>query len=201
MADRLDNPIDKRRWFFRRSSGGGDGFGRFAEATARFMGSPKFVLYMTIFVIAWIGANLMLAGISEEAAWDPYPFILLNLAFSTQASYSAPLIMLAQNRQDDRDRVTAEQDRQRAQRNLEDTEFLTREIAALRLAMNDVATRDFVRSELRDMLGEILAEERLTREEIVGELMEELSEEAADGEAGTAPADAGRAADAAQDAG
>ncbi|MDU5762765.1 MAG: DUF1003 domain-containing protein, partial [Schaalia odontolytica] len=110
MADRLDNPIDKRRWFFRRSSGSGDGFGRFAEATARFMGSPKFVLYMTIFVVAWISANLMLAGISEEAAWDPYPFILLNLAFSTQASYSAPLIMLAQNRQDARDRVVAEQD-------------------------------------------------------------------------------------------
>ena len=86
MADRLDNPIDKRRWFFRRSSGGGDGFGRCAEATARFMGSPRFVLYMTIFVIAWIGANLMLAGISADAAWDPYPFILLNLAFSTQAS-------------------------------------------------------------------------------------------------------------------
>ena len=121
MADRLDNPIDKRRWFFRRSSGGGDGFGRFAEATARFMGSPRFVLYMTIFVIAWIGANLMLAGISEEAAWDPYPFILLNLAFSTQASYSAPLIMLAQNRQDARDRVVAEQDRLRAERNLADT--------------------------------------------------------------------------------
>ena len=115
MADRLDNPIDKRRWFFRRSSGGGDGFGRFAEATARFMGSPRFVLYMTIFVIAWIGANLMLAGISADAAWDPYPFILLNLAFSTQASYSAPLIMLAQNRQDARDRVVAEQDRLRAE--------------------------------------------------------------------------------------
>ena len=87
MADRLDNPIDKRRWFFRRSSGGGDGFGRFAEATARFMGSPRFVLYMTIFVIAWIGANLMLAGISADAAWDPYPFILLNLAIS-RARYS-----------------------------------------------------------------------------------------------------------------
>ena len=103
MADRLDNPIDKRRWFFRRSSGGGDGFGRFAEATARFMGSPRFVLYMTIFVIAWIGANLMLAGISADAAWDPYPFILLNLAFSTQAVL-APPAMLAQNRQDARDR-------------------------------------------------------------------------------------------------
>ena len=158
MADRLDNPIDKRRWFFRRSPGGGDGFGRFAEATARFMGSPRFVLYMTIFVIAWIGANLMLAGISEKAAWDPYPFILLNLAFSTQASYSAPLIMLAQNRQDARDRVVAEQDRLRAERNLADTEYLAREIAGLRLALQDVATRDFVRSELRDMLEDLRAE-------------------------------------------
>ena len=158
MADRLDNPIDKRRWFFRRSSGGGDGFGRFAEATARFMGSPRFVLYMTIFVIAWIGANLMLAGISADAAWDPYPFILLNLACSTQASYSAPLIMLAQNRQDARDRVVAEQDRLRAERNLADTEYLAREIAGLRLALQDVATRDFVRSELRDMLEGLRAE-------------------------------------------
>ena len=182
MADRLDNPIDKRRWFFRRSSGGGDGFGRFAEATARFMGSPQFVLYMSIFVIVWIAANLILAKMQQ--AWDPYPFILLNLAFSTQASYSAPLIMLAQNRQDDRDRVTAEQDRQRAERNLEDTEYLTREIAALRLAMNDVATRDFVRGELRDMLSEILAEERAIREEI----SELGDDEHAEGDEPAAPA-------------
>ena len=170
MPDQLDQPVtrSRSRWmrWFRPGSSRSDGFGRFAEATARFMGSPKFVLYMTVFVVAWIAANMLLVKINEGAAWDRYPFILLNLAFSTQASYSAPLILLAQNRQDDRDRVTAEQDRQRAQRNLEDTEFLTREIAALRLAMNDVATRDFVRSELRDMLGEILAEERLTREEI-----------------------------------
>ena len=169
MPDQLDQPLpDSRLRWLRRThpahASRSDGFGRFAEATARFMGSPKFVLYMSIFVAVWIVANLILAKMQQ--AWDPYPFILLNLAFSTQASYSAPLIMLAQNRQDDRDRVTAEQDRQRAQRNLEDTEFLTREIAALRLAMNDVATRDFVRSELRDMLSEILAEERLTREEI-----------------------------------
>ena len=169
MPDQLDQPLpDSRLRWLRRThpahASRSDGFGRFAEATARFMGSPKFVLYMSIFVIVWIVANLILAKMQK--AWDAYPFILLNLAFSTQASYSAPLIMLAQNRQDDRDRVTAEQDRQRAQRNLEDTEFLTREIAALRLAMNDVATRDFVRSELRDMLSEILAEERLTREEI-----------------------------------
>ena len=180
MPDQLDQPLpDSRLRWLRRThpahASRSDGFGRFAEATARFMGSPKFVLYMTIFVAVWIVANLILAKMQQ--AWDPYPFILLNLAFSTQASYSAPLIMLAQNRQDDRDRVTAEQDRQRAQRNLEDTEFLTREIASLRLAMNDVATRDFVRSELRDMLEELLTEERRSREEIVGEIVEELSEE------------------------
>ena len=157
MADRLDNPLDKRRSFFRRSSGSGDGFGRFAEATARFMGSPKFVLYMTVFVVAWIAANILLVRINA-GAWDPYPFILLNLAFSTQASYSAPLIMLAQNRQDARDRVVAEQDRIRAERNLADTEYLAREIAGLRLALQDVATRDFVRSELRDMLEDLRAE-------------------------------------------
>ena len=180
MPDQLDQPVtrSRSRWmrWFRPGSSRSDGFGRFAEATARFMGSPKFVLYMTVFVVAWIAANILLVRINA-GAWDPYPFILLNLAFSTQASYSAPLIMLAQNRQDDRDRVTAEQDRQRAQRNLEDTEFLTREIASLRLAMNDVATRDFVRSELRDLLEELLTEERRSREEIVGEIVEELSEE------------------------
>ena len=182
MPDQLDQPLpDNRLRWLRRThpahASRSDGFGRFAEATARFMGSPKFVLYMSIFVVVWIVANLILAKMQQ--AWDPYPFILLNLAFSTQASYSAPLIMLAQNRQDDRDRVTAEQDRQRAQRNLEDTEFLTREIAALRLAMNDVATRDFVRSELRDMLSEILAEERLTREEIteIAEFQEGVDDE------------------------
>ena len=186
MPDQLDQPLpDSRLRWLRRThparASRSDGFGRFAEATARYMGSPKFVLYMTVFVVAWIAANMLLVKINEKAAWDPYPFILLNLAFSTQASYSAPLIMLAQNRQDDRDRVTAEQDRQRAQRNLEDTEFLTREIAALRLAMNDVATRDFVRSELRDMLSEILAEERLTREEIAE------FQEGADDETGNHP--------------
>ena len=190
MPDQLDQPLpDSRLRWLRRThpahASRSDGFGRFAEATARFMGSPKFVLYMSIFVAVWIVANLILAKMQQ--AWDPYPFILLNLAFSTQASYSAPLIMLAQNRQDDRDRVTAEQDRQRAQRNLEDTEFLTREIAALRLAMNDVATRDFVRSELRDLLEELLTEERRSREEIVGEIVEELSEETDEPESHSSP--------------
>ena len=180
MAESLDTPLEttrRPRWLWQRSNEQSDGFGRFAEATARFMGSPKFILYMTIFVVTWIVLNVVLVQYARQYAWDAYPFILLNLAFSTQASYSAPLILLAQNRQDDRDRVTAEQDRQRAHRNLEDTEFLTREIASLRLAMNDVATRDFVRSELRDMLEELLTEERRSREEIVGEIVEELSEE------------------------
>lgn len=190
MPDQLDQPLpDSRLRWLRRThpahASRSDGFGRFAEATARFMGSPKFVLYMSIFVAVWIVANLILAKMQK--AWDAYPFILLNLAFSTQASYSAPLIMLAQNRQDDRDRVTAEQDRQRAQRNLEDTEFLTREIASLRLAMNDVATRDFVRSELRDLLEELLTEERRSREEIVGEIVEELSEETDEPESHSSP--------------
>ncbi|MBR5950799.1 MAG: DUF1003 domain-containing protein [Actinomycetaceae bacterium] len=156
-----------------------DAFGRFAEATARFMGSPKFLLAMTIFVVVWITANLLLAALTkdEKGAWDPYPFILLNLAFSTQASYSAPLILLAQNRQDDRDRVLAEQDRQRAERNLADTEYLTREIAGLRMALGEVATRDFVRSELRSVLEEYDRdrEERLAaRDERIAELTAEL---------------------------
>lgn len=141
------------------------------------MGSPKFILYMTVFVVLWITANVILVQFAQKYAWDPYPFILLNLAFSTQASYSAPLILLAQNRQDDRDRVIAEQDRQRAERNLADTEYLTREIAGLRMAIGEVATRDFVRSELRDALEQIDRdrEERLTeRDQRIAELQEEL---------------------------
>ena len=159
----MDNPIDvplRRRSLFqklRANRSTQEWFGKFSEDFATFMGTPKFILYMTLFVIIWIAINLVgLYGFR----FDPYPFILLNLMFSTQASYAAPLILLAQNRQDDRDRVVAEQDRQRAERNLADTEYLTREIASLRLAMRDVATRDFVRSELRDMLEDLLVEIR-----------------------------------------
>lgn len=157
MADRLDTPQVKRSWRARVRSNVSfdDAFGRFSEQFATFMGTPKFILYMTLFVIVWITINLV--GIYGYK-FDPYPFILLNLAFSTQASYAAPLILLAQNRQEQRDRVLAEQDRSRAERNLADTEFLAREIASLRLSMQDVATRDFVRSELRDTLEDLLAE-------------------------------------------
>jgi uncharacterized membrane protein len=99
-----------------------------------------------VFVIVWIALNL----IGFLGQWDPYPFILLNLAFSTQAAYAAPLILLAQNRQDDRDRVALEEDRARAQRTIADTEYLSRELAAVRLAVGEVVTRDFLRSELSE---------------------------------------------------
>lgn len=132
-----------------------DAVGRGAEAFARFMGTGRFLLYMSVFVALWVVFNAVgLWGLK----WDPYPFILLNLFFSVQASYAAPLILLAQNRQDDRDRVSLEQDRQRAERSLADTEYLAREIAALRIALGEVATRDFVRSELRNLLEEMQTE-------------------------------------------
>ena len=154
MANRLDVPKTSKR--ISRPRMNQDAVGRGAEIFARFMGTGKFLLYMTAFIIVWIILNVVgLFGLR----WDAYPFILLNLCFSVQASYAAPLILLAQNRQDDRDRVIAEQDRQRAERNLDDTEYLAREIAALRLALSEVATRDFVRSELHNLLEE-LSEDR-----------------------------------------
>jgi len=127
-------------------------FGIFAERFARFMGTARFLIYMTVFVIVWVSLNLVgLYGLD----WDPYPFILLNLFFSTQASYAAPLILLAQNRQEDRDRVITEQDRQANARAHADMEFLAREVASLRMALGEVATRDFLRSELRGLLEEL----------------------------------------------
>jgi uncharacterized membrane protein len=116
------------------------------------MGTAKFLVYMTLFVIVWVTLNLVgLFGLD----WDPYPFILLNLFFSTQASYAAPLILLAQNRQEQRDKVIAEQDRQANARAHADMEFLAREVASLRMAVGEVATRDFLRSELRALLAEL----------------------------------------------
>jgi uncharacterized membrane protein len=121
-----------------------DAFARFSERIARFLGTGRFLAAQTVIVLVWIALNL----VAVSLRWDPYPFILLNLAFSTQAAYAAPLILLAQNRQDDRDRVTLEEDRARAQRTKADTEYLARELASLRLAVGEVVTRDFLRSEL-----------------------------------------------------
>ncbi len=155
-APRLDTPREIRRQLirspFRYDS---DSFGVFAERFARFMGTAKFLIYMTAFVIIWVICNVV--GFIHH--WDKYPFILLNLFFSTQASYAAPLILLAQNRQEDRDRVVAEQDRQADAASHADMEFLAREVAALRMALGEVATRDFVRSELRSLLAELEPEE------------------------------------------
>jgi uncharacterized membrane protein len=152
-APRLDQPREARRSLFNRPQVDPDTFGRFAEKFARYMGTAKFLVQMTVFVILWITFNVV--GIFGFK-WDVYPFILLNLFFSTQASYAAPLILLAQNRQDDRDKVIIEQDRARDERNLADTEFLTREVASLRIALRDMATRDFLRSELRSQLDEMI---------------------------------------------
>jgi uncharacterized membrane protein len=113
-----------------------DAFGRFSEGIARFLGTGRFLVGQTVMVVGWIILNTV--GLVQH--WDPYPFILLNLAFSTQAAYAAPLILLAQNRQDDRDRANIERDREVAARTQADTEFLARELAAVRLALADVVT-------------------------------------------------------------
>jgi uncharacterized membrane protein len=113
-----------------------DAFGRMSEAVARFLGTGRFLVGQTGLVIGWIALNTI--GLVNH--WDPYPFILLNLAFSTQAAYAAPLILLAQNRQDDRDRANIERDREVAARTQADTEFLARELASVRLALADVVT-------------------------------------------------------------
>jgi uncharacterized membrane protein len=122
-----------------------DTFARLSERVARFLGTGRYLAIQTVLVVVWIALNLVLVGVYR---WDPYPFILLNLAFSTQAAYAAPLILLAQNRQDDRDRVSLDEDRSRAERTKADTEYLARELAALRIALGEVVTRDYLRGEL-----------------------------------------------------
>ncbi|MEU3217669.1 DUF1003 domain-containing protein [Streptomyces sp. NPDC006971] len=126
-----------------------ESFGRLSERIARFLGTWRFIAWMTLFIFAWLMWNVF-----APPTWrfDPYPFIFLTLMLSLQASYAAPLILLAQNRQTDRDRVTYEQDRKQNERSIADTEFLTREIATLRMGLGEVATRDWIRSELEDLV-------------------------------------------------
>ena len=154
---RLDQPRDRRRslregLLARYDS---DRFGRFAESFARFMGTATFLVWMTIFIVIWIVWNASWGP--DRARWDPYPFIFLTLILSLQASYAAPLILLAQNRQEARDRVQQEHDREANAQSHADMEFLAREVASLRLGIGEVATRDFIRGELRT-LAESLAE-------------------------------------------
>jgi uncharacterized membrane protein len=136
-----------------------DAVGATAESFARFLGTGRYLGIQTILVIVWIALNVFAVSLR----WDPYPFILLNLAFSTQAAYAAPLILLAQNRQADRDRVQAEEDRARAASIRADTEYLARELAALRVAIGELATRDFIRGELNRMTPEDGEAERRDR--------------------------------------
>jgi uncharacterized membrane protein len=165
----LDTPLSGRQRILPKFSPDPDAFGHATEGFARFMGTPQFLVYMTVFVLVWLAWN----------TWAPLPwqfdsralgFTLLTLMLSLQASYAAPLLLLAQNRQDDRDRVSLQQDRQRAERNLSDTEYLTRELASLRIALREVATRDYVRAELRSLLEDMLeAQEELRTHDPAGQ--------------------------------
>jgi len=153
---RLDTPQDQRRQLIRTPTYDRDAFGVFAEQFARFMGTARFLMWMTVVVIFWIGWNTLAP---HDLRFDNYPFIFLTLILSLQASYAAPLILLAQNRQESRDRVVTEQDRQANARAHADMEFLAREVASLRMAVGEVATRDFLRSELRSLRDDLVEPE------------------------------------------
>ncbi|MDP4510437.1 DUF1003 domain-containing protein [Nonomuraea turcica] len=149
-AERLDQPRALRRSL--RPHYDPEVFGRLSERIARFLGTARFLVYMTVFVTVWVSWNFVAP---PSLKFDPYPFIFLTLMLSLQASYAAPLILLAQNRQADRDRIQYEHDREVADRNQAEIEYLTREIAGLRMAINEVATRDYLRAELGRLLEEL----------------------------------------------
>jgi uncharacterized membrane protein len=157
--NRLDAPLRTRERLVPRIGIDREQFGRASEAFARAMGTGAFLIWMTVIIAVWLTWNTLSP---QGLQFDPRAtnFTLLTLILSMQASYAAPLILLAQNRQDDRDRVKFEQDRQRAERNLADTEYLAREVVALRLAIEEMATKEFVRDELRDTMRELLEELR-----------------------------------------
>jgi len=148
--DRLDQPVEPGRVRLPRFDP--EAFGRWSESIARYMGTAKFIVYMTVVIGAWFAWNTLAP---RPLRFDPYTFTFLTLILSLQASYAAPLILLAQNRQADRDRLAMEEDRRRAAMQKADTEYLAREIAALRIALGEVATRDFVRSELARLADEL----------------------------------------------
>jgi uncharacterized membrane protein len=137
-----------------------EAFGRWSEQFARFLGTARFLIFMSFFVILWVTWN---AFSPNDLRWDNYPFIFLTLLLSLQASYAAPLILLAQNRQADRDRIQANEDRDREERNIADTEYLARELASLRTALGEVATRDFLRAEINDAMDDLLKKLKNTK--------------------------------------
>jgi uncharacterized membrane protein len=148
---RLDQPRSARRTVI-RSPYDPEAFGKLSDRISRFIGSWRFVAYMTAFVVTWMLWNVLAPA---DLRFDEWPFIGLTLMLSLQASYAAPLILLSQNRQTDRDRVQYWEDRARIDRIIADDDFLTREVASLRMAVNDVATRDFIRDQLRELAGDL----------------------------------------------
>jgi uncharacterized membrane protein len=170
MADariRLDQPRDDRRGPRLRYDA--EAFGRSTERIARFLGTGRYLVYQSIAIFLWIVYN---TATPKSWRFDPYTFTFLTLILSLQAAYAAPLILLAQNRQDDRDRVNLEADRDEARQSKADLEYLAREIASVRMALGEVATRDFLRSELaraeatRDSQRDKDAEREAARDEL-----------------------------------
>ncbi|TGA92442.1 DUF1003 domain-containing protein [Streptomyces sp. MZ04] len=157
---RLDLPRPRRRKLLPEYDP--EAFGRLSERIARFLGTGRFIVWMTFTIAVWVVWNVTAP---DALRFDPFPFLFLTLALSLQASYAAPLILLAQNRQDDRDRVNLEQDRKQNERSIADTEYLSREIASLRMGLGEVATRDWIRSELQDLVKEL--EEHRTANRVV----------------------------------
>lgn len=150
MSNRLDLPRRGKRSL--RPTYNSEAFGQLSERFARFLGTANFLVYMSVFVLTWVLWN---AFAPTHLRFDPFPFIFLTLILSLQASYAAPLILLAQNRQADRDRISLNEDRAQNARSIADTEYLTRELASLRIALGDVATRDFIRSEIEDLVKDL----------------------------------------------
>ena len=146
----LDTPRESRRSL--RPNYDPEVFGRLSERFARFLGTARFLVYMTVFVMSWVAWNSLAP---RDLRFDDFPFIFLTLILSLQASYAAPLILLAQNRQADRDRISLNEDPAQNARSIADTEYLTRELASLRIALGEMATRDFIRSELEDLVKDL----------------------------------------------
>ncbi|HOB05289.1 MAG TPA: DUF1003 domain-containing protein [Propionibacteriaceae bacterium] len=167
-ADRLNTPGPRRRSLFPSIKLNSEVFGSFAETFARFMGTAGFLFGMSVFIVAWIVINNLVP------TWfkDPFPYMLMTLMLSVQASYAAPLILLAQNRQEARDRIMVEDDRRTAAQSRADMDFLAREIASLRMRLGEVATRDFVRAELRDLLEELDHRADVEEQRILQEALE-----------------------------
>ena len=155
----LDTPRETRRSL--RPNIDAEAFGRLSEKFARFLGTARFLVYMTVFVLSWVTWNSLAP---QDRRFDTYPFIFLTLILSLQASYAAPLILLAQNRQADRDRIALAEDRARNDRSMADTEYLTRELASLRIALGEVATRDFLKDQLGDLAEDLAKELRRNSE-------------------------------------